>query len=398
MGGLAGFMSEGMSGGVRDFAENATDNPRQFMRGFLSAMGADEAVEQMDEDDPEQIANAVRNHLLASMPPGLVAGLPDELRQDIESKAKPKKQTPGTETVDEILAMANAYAAAYSNELQSDIDKYGDPRLAADFDEEQFLNEREHHSDVVYAQRMQLEELPELRKMLERFRKQADSKPGDRGTQTSRRELMEDYQRFAKLPDTELTDEMQAWIREVEQFRSDRPEAFTPKASPNDDVVNAKLAAIGPYETDFSSGMSQIEWSNLAELNCEWTKFELEFLVVLPGGKSKPKELAVAYDALIEGWNSFKPRFAEIAPLLRAHVLEIFRDIYADQLTDYEREEYQDADGEISDESILGHVNSGSLQFGYDGDDVDIECFLDVAWDEEHGVPVEFDADGEIIG
>jgi len=387
----------GMSSTMTDLRRDGVTDPESLMKGFLSGAGLDGIAEQFDGGDHEQMADAVYHQIMASLPPDLYAGIPEETRQEVESKATPRKQTPGTESIDEIAELANVYAAANSDALQSDVEKYGDPRLGEGFDESRFLEERERCNERLFGQRMQRNELPRLRSLLDTFREEADTKQNAHTTQKGRQILIEEHRHYATLPGEDLSDEMQDWIRDFERFRSDRPDAFLAKAS-GDEAINAKLSAIGPYETDFTSGMTRIEWSGLPELGCDWTTLKLVFDIFLVSErKVSAQTLTAGYDALIESWNAFKPRFVKLEPNLREHILEAFRAFGVNWLMDFQREDYQDADGEISDESILRHVNSGSIQLHYDGTGVEMEIFFDVDWDEEHGLPVEFDANGEMI-
>jgi hypothetical protein len=212
------------------------------------------------------------------------------------------------------------------------------------------------------------------------------------------RKVLAEYARFADEPAEGLTDEIQAWLRAVERFRDAHPDALAPKAC-QDERVSARLAAIGPYEVLYERETPTVYWDDPAGRACGWTNVRLSFNIVLekrPG----PSIVASALDALCDEWDRFQARWSELRPALERYVLECSRGLISHHryLSAEERSAYEDDEGELSDEKILSAVERGTIQLTRHFEQpVHIELHFRVPWDDEHGIEVQFDADGEIL-
>ena len=153
---------------------------------------------------------------------------------------------------------------------------------------------------------------------------------------------------------------------------------------------HAKLTAIGPYETEIEDDFAQVTWSDLPELNCDWTQFRLVFFVFLEESNRRRVSLDDAYQALIDAWNRVKQRFSQLEPRLRKEVLTKFEHVYAARMSSAELANYQDQDDRIVDDLVLNNVDYGNVHLEYaDGVVRDVHFWFAVGWDEEHGLPVE---------
>ena len=173
------------------------------------------------------------------------------------------------------------------------------------------------------------------------------------------RKVLNEYDDFAKHPPEDLTPEVESWLREVERFRDALPDALVPKAS-TDERVNARLAAIGPFEVSYDRETPSIAWAKPAGIDSEWTAFRLIFSVVL-GKKPDPLRVDEALHALCDEWGRLRARWPELRPELEQYVISLFRNLISNNLFADERAAYEDDDGELSDEKILAPFREGRL-------------------------------------
>jgi predicted nuclease with TOPRIM domain len=210
------------------------------------------------------------------------------------------------------------------------------------------------------------------------------------------RKVLDEYAGFADKTPEDLTPEVQAWLREVEQFRDTHAKALNPKAS-RDERVNARLAEIGPYEVSYDRETPSVVWEDPAGLACEWTDFRLRFELVLEK-KPEPSRVAASLDALCDEFGRLRERWPELCPGLERHIVELFRRVISDNIDPDEREAYEDDDGELSDEKILEAVEGGVMVLTRHFEEpVHTEIYFSVSWDEEHGIEVQLDENGEIL-
>ena len=161
--------------------------------------------------------------------------------------------------------------------------------------------------------------------------------------------------------------------------------------------MNARLAAIGPYEVTYDRETSTIWWDKPAGLACDWTDFRLGFNVILQK-RADPSPVASALDALSDEWGKLLARWPALRPGLKQYVIDLFRNVISTSLPADELAAYEDDDGGLSDEKILGAVESGTIVLTRHLEEpVHTEIYFGVSWDEEHGVEVQFDEDGEIL-
>lgn len=331
-----------------------------------------------------------------------------ELRESLRSRLSmmlgevggitPASPTEGVETREEVTRLLEAFAAAHQDDLAGDVARYGDPRRAPGFDRDRALAERSERSRTIAYLRHQERALPGLRSNLDGFRRAADEGPPDSAkVQNYRQQVMDDYASYAKHPPEMLTPGVRAWLLDVEAFREARRDVFHPDPTP-DARVNARLAAIGRYGIAFFMNSPSLTWHGLPALACDWAEFSLGFDAGLHGKwKPEPAALVAAFDALADAWDELRGRVPELLADLRQHLIDEFRTIRADQLSDDELPDYLGDDGEIAEEKILEAVEGGSISLQYAGrEGVQTTIHFAVRWDEEHGVEVSFDPEGQI--
>ena len=332
----------------------------------------------------------------------------DQLRESIRSRAAmmlgdvggitPAKPTEGVESRDEIGRLLDAFAESHGEELAGDVARHGDPRRAPGFDPDRAMEERAERARTIAFLRYQERELAGLLSDFAAFTAAADEGPPDsERVQNYRRQVMNDYANYAKHPPEKLTPEVGAWLDDVRAFRDARRDVFHPDPT-KDARVNARLAAIGPYNISFFMNSPSLTWHDLPALACDWSKLSLHFDAGLRGKREpEPTALAAAFDALADAWDEFRAGFPFLLTELRQYLIDEFRSIRADQLSDEERPEYLGHDREIADGKILEAVEDGSIALQYDRQaGVQTTIHVGVRWDEEHGVELTLDEYGQI--
>jgi hypothetical protein len=339
---------------------------------------------------------------------GKAAELIEELRERMAARrahvlgdaahgaAPPPRPAEGVETRDDFLRLLDAYVAAHEQDLTRDVARYGDPRRAPDFDPEIARQDRARRIDRLNYQRYQRNVLDDLREHLDKLKALAANElPESPRLNKALRQVMEERDEFARRPPGDLIPEAEAWLREVDRFREAHPDVFAPKAS-RDARVNARLAEIGPYEVWFDSEAPTITWDAPSGLDRDWTRFRLTFHVV-PKKRPETSRIDAALDALCDEFGRLRERWPRLLTELGSYVFDDFRDRVWDQLAADEREAYRD-DGGPSEAKVLRAVKRGTivLTCGQRAK-VQANVYFRVPWDEEHGLEVEFNADGEVV-
>jgi hypothetical protein len=345
-----------------------------------------------DRRSVAEMINDLRERIVARHPEA-ATNLPADLRAGLPQP----HQTEGAETREELVRLLEDYAAAHQEELAADVARYGDPRQAPDFDPQRFLEEQARRSKRLFLLRDQQGEIPLLREKLETLQRRiAADAPDALPVQRERRKVMDEYRRYAKHEPEAVADEIRAWMKEVDQLRERHPEVFRPRPTRNDEI-NARLAAVGDYRVGIDDESRTVSWSNPPALECDWARFTLSFLVWSGGKGPDPAALDAAFRKLLAEWERFRDRFPELEPELRDYVVGLFRAYRFDDPSDDERAAYEDEQGEIADEKVLASIRSAGVHLAHHhGGGVEVTCHFGVPWDKEHGVEVQFDADGEI--
>lgn len=346
-------------------------------------------------DDPGEISRLIKglredlavgiSHVLGSVPDELQAAIPQH------------RPAEGVETREDVRRLLDAYVAAHQEDLARDVARYGDPRKHPDFDPQGAREDRARRIQRSNYLSYQRNTIDGLREQLDKLDALAEKEPPE-SPQLNKalRKVLAEYEGFADKPPEDLTHEVQAWLREVERFRDTHPEALEPKAS-QDERVNARLAAIGPYKVSYDRETPSIRWGKPAGLACDWTDFRLSFNVILEK-RPDPSRVASALDALCDECGRLRAHWPELRPGLERHIIDLFRGVISNDLPAGERAAYEDDDGELSAEKILGAVESGAIMLTRHFEEpVHTEIYFGVSWDEEHGVEVQFDEDGEIL-
>ena len=155
----------------------------------------------------------------------------------------------------------------------------------------------------------------------------------------------------------------------------------------NDPELLRRLNAVG---TNYTQTGGELQWASPAILRNDLAPLDLTLTAA-------DEFDDVALRRLLDEVDAFAARVSagELVSAFKQYIIQFFRQVYEPQLPDFELEELQDVQGVITDEAILGCVGSGNVVFEYAGD-VWVCAYLSASFDEEHGVDIEFDEQGEI--
>jgi hypothetical protein len=337
--------------------------------------------------------NRVQAKILAQFPE-MAANMP----ADVRARIPQPQQTDGVESRSEIVKLLDDYAAAHDQELAGDIAKYGDPRQTRGFDREHAALERDRKDRQIHLLRGQAQDVPPLHELLSKLQQEIEQNaPDSLKVQRTRNRLMGEYERYAKYDATEQSADLKNWLEDVRRLREQHPEVFRPRVTRSSEL-EAKLKAVGDYAVEITDRTRSIRWRRAAGLaSARLPPLGLSFCVAVEERNPDPVRVDRALEQLLAWYELFRGRFAELEPQICQYVINFFRNYREADLMDHEREKYEDDDGDISDAKILASLEGGGLELLYHAhEQVERSVHFDVPRDEEHGVEIRFDGDGEI--
>jgi hypothetical protein len=337
---------------------------------------------QIDWEAMGKALRQARQHLLEQ----IVATSPDlakELPPQVRAQLPQPKQTEGADTRLEIGRKLEQYVAVYQDELAADLARRVGPEEA-------------HAYRRAALFREQRARVPILAEKLERLKKLVQSEPPHSfSLQRQRQKVLEEYRLYAAEEPEKVSPEIRAWLQEVERLRNGHADSFRHKATA-DELLNARLAAIGDYELDFHGSFPTVTWSGLAELRYDWATFSLTFTLMTSEKKPRAAWIAKTYEELIAAWEKFRPRFTHLESAIRDYLIEFCQEGF---LSEYEGSVAPDDNGPemLSEKDILESVEGGSVNmFFSDNGGVHQVVTIVARCGPPEGVEVRFDQNGEI--
>lgn len=294
------------------------------------------------------------------------------------------------ESSQEIQQLLETFVTAHQTELQSDLDKHGDPRTMPGFTREGRFEELEairiRHYDTIF----QIESVSKIDELIGKIGKltaaQDSSERRQLKIEQRRREFRDLLQQCKARSPKGGIPELTSALTRADEFTKLQPELFAPPKTA-DAAAMTRLQALGEFETDVSRNKITYQWNAPIGFECEWTRFTLNFSVP----KDKPEKLTSMLDAC----DRLKQEFASLSDDWREQLLSSFRDVYYVQLSDWELEDYElDDEGEPTNAGILKKVEVASISITNQRKGLVVgETFFSVEWDDEHGFPIEWQLD-----
>ena len=372
--------AEGLAAAVQN---SQSHSPFDALEGLLTG-GVPDLATLAKSANPLGMLNSLRESLGRALPGAAGTAAPT-------ASATPANGQESRSRVEELLEQ---FAQAHQGELQQDIDRHGDPRLKPGFTMEGRRKELEALRNRWLSQQSQADAIEALSKVMAKIPKLiAQETPGKEKKAASHlKQLVRQYRETARdLRKTAPEDRSEAWLAFVprlEAFEAQYQELLRPDVIGNDSLRQA-AAAIGEFSAESRRKETTLEWDAPGGFACDWCQFSLTVDV--------PAKSQAAIRAGLEAVERLRQQFGEVQQDWRRQVLEAFRGNYQGQMDDSELDEYElSDDGDFTDESILEHVESGSIMLSTadpEGRSFSLAAHLSVEWDQEHGLELECDLD-----
>jgi hypothetical protein len=156
----------------------------------------------------------------------------------------------------------------------------------------------------------------------------------------------------------------------------------------NDPAINARLASLGEYDYT-EPPCPQLHWDKPSGLPPAFVGFELLFDLQIE------TPVAADYKQLLDEWE----RLMRIAESLIADAkqcaVELFREVYAEQMTQRQLSAYQDGSGTLSDKLILDALEPSAICVTVSEEGIEAEICFHSKWEDEHGL--DFEVTGNVI-
>jgi hypothetical protein len=305
--------------------------------------------------------------------PGAVPGM-------AQPKA-PAPPDPDIESRERIEHLLQQYVTLHERELQADIDKHGDPRLAPGFTPEGRMQELDRQQRRQRLQEQQTEDVQKLQAFMESIKARLDKGTAPARLSSDRRKFLTLYRRYRGLPPDELTPALGTILERAGKFIDEHKDLFHPDPVQDPELLQ-RLAALGEYDVDVSKHGVRLAWDGPKGFACSWTRFSLHM--------EFPKDGVEPLRALLGAAERLASRFTAVTDDWRAQLIAGFRN-YSAMMSEEDLEEYDlDDAGEATPESILRHAGAGTIHLAVDpdADYVRTEAHFAVDWDEEHGFDV----------
>ena len=305
-------------------------------------------------------------------------------------RGKPR-QTPGVETLPELEQLLADYVAAHQADLESDLQRHGDPRKEPGFNRWRARRARRERELRLTLLQMHEEELPEMTERLSQLEALlGEQTPKNESKRKKLAEWVKIFYDKASADDPDLRSEaMNQWLRRCRALMDQHADHFPPPEPPvtelegADDQTKARLATIGPYTVDRDHG--RLVWKEPPPLACDFMKFDLVFHCDCEKGPD---------ERTFEVWERYRQRHAECAEDFKRAIIEQYRGI-----SFYLPSDLENYPPDLKDEEILELVRRATIGVaGNAGTYGQLIVTFDVEWDEEHLTGFLLDGEGNILG
>jgi len=317
---------------------------------------------------------------------------PEELHRALlkgvkEAEAEAKRLAATCEKRAEIEELLKKYAQAHHSDLVADIARHGDPRTRPGYTREKRLAELAELQDQLLRKEYQQELAPELVQATNNLKTALAKAVGDakalKRVASSGRKFRELLKNCREISPEYRTPAVSKALKAAEKLFASHAEFFHPPVT-KDPTLNARLAAIGTFETESDSGRRELTWESPKRFSGRWGNHRL--CLEFPPGNTK----ALAY--LLQIAEAVRSQLPRLSKLWQSEMIDIFRTSYVPQMSGDELEGYDvDKSGEITDKSILDHAEPGMIHLYYERGEYVARTYYRVAWDPEHGYEIEWD-------
>ncbi|WP_339732703.1 hypothetical protein [uncultured Gimesia sp.] len=340
--------------------------------------------EQMQQIDPAAALNELRKNLANEFPE-----LADQAGYTPDN-SPPTPDDPEIETLSEIRVLLDAYVTSHQEDLQSDLDKHGDPRQAPAFDPEAHLQELETQRLREAQRAAQLDAIQSLKRQMKKFEQLYQKVEGNSAKLVShRRELTDLYEQYSG-DQTDLLPKLQSCLAECEEFQKKYSDIFHPQIT-QDLTLQKRMDDYGPYsiDEDFECSTIRVSWSKPDGFQNDWTDFNVD-IEFQPG---EDQQISLLLDAM----ERLQSHLLPLATDLKQQIVDSFSDYWV-EMDEFEKSEFDIDydDQEVPDfnslKSYIGIPRINLTVPGWpDDDEIVIDGYLAVDWDCEHGLMFEWE-------
>lgn len=364
--------------GLASAVESAkSSSPMELLQGLFLGGGTSKG-----NTDPF----ALFQQALGQLIPGSAPAPRPETRLDIPAQQKESRA--------EAMQLLEQFTQNHANDLQQDIDRHGDPRLAPGFSVERRKRELDALRNRHFSHQTQAEAIEALSNVMNRLPKLVEQKTPGKEKKAAQhlkqllREWREKARELRQVASADRSDDCIAFLPKLEEFENRHAALLRPDVF-GDDELRRRAEAIGPFESKKGRKSISLSWDAPAGLESDWLRFSLA--VEIPA--TAPGAMRAALGAV----ERLQKEFAALQADWRQQALDSFRDAAGQMDLDEFEEDELDEEGEPTDEAILRQVESGQIALSAsdpEGRTYGVSAALEIEWDEEHGL--ELDCDLEI--
>lgn len=385
---------------VSDFLTDNPDepNPAQWRSGFIELFDeADERV-RITAQALEAIGASRTAATVATIKPTSPFAILEEIgpynaKNLANAEALMAERTQALakqcEQRSQIESLLEQFSTDHKSDLDADRNRHGDPRQQPGYQRDRRLAELETMRVRLRKTAMQGHFAAELDEATAKLKKQL-AKAGDdpkalKRLSSSRQSFRESLQSCQEIAPADRGPELTAALQAAAELMDAHAAFFNPPPT-KDAALNAALAELGRFTADTDSDPCELKWESPAGFSGPWGDFSLS--LTYPPGKTKVlRQLLTAVERLAA-------RLPELAPGWYSDLIENFRSVYAGELDQDALAQFQvDPKGVITDASIRQHAGPGEIQLQHEDGEFTAQTWFPVAWDQEHGYPIEWDDD-----
>ncbi len=330
---------------------------------------------------------AMLQQALGQLLPGSVPAAGSETPLDVPAQKKESRA--------EAMELLEQFAQRHAAQLQGDIDRHGDPRLAPGFTVERRRRELDALRNRHFSHLSQAEAIESLTNVMDRLPKLVEQKTPGKEKKAAQhlkqllREWREKARELRQVASADRSDACVAFLPKLEEFETRHAALLRPDVF-GDDALRRRAEVIGPFESKKGRKSISLSWDAPAGLECDWTKFSLT--LEIPA--SSPGAMGAALGAV----ERLQREFATLQADWRQQALESFREYQGQMDLDEFADDDLDDEGNPTDEAILSQVESGQISLAAtdpEGRTYGVSAALEIEWDEEHGLELDCDLEFE---
>jgi hypothetical protein len=308
-------------------------------------------------------------------------------KASVLAEERAKEWAAACESHAEVQSLLERYTTVNTADLEGDIARHGDPRQRPGYNRENRLAELDALRRREWMKKNQQQKSVELTTATRDLEKKLTKAGSDPKSLKRVGKQRGDYRKLInscrEIAPEDRTSEMTQSLDAAEKFVTAREDFFHP-AMTQEAELNTRLAALGTFEGDPDEDPCEVSWESPKGFKGAWGDFSLT--LTYPPGKTK------LLAKLLTASERLPAKLPELSEQWFRDMISNFHEVYAEELDDEERVAYAfDASGKVTDASLRQHAGKGQIQLQYEDGEFFAQTWFGVAWDKEHGYPIEWD-------